>query len=209
MTAQPYCVGLTGGIGSGKSTVAEMFADLGAELIDTDAIAHQLTGQNGAAMPRLVEAFGAAIATLSGALDRVAMRDRVFSDPAARKILESILHPLIRAESIRRLSSVTGPYALLVVPLLVENLAAYRPLLHRIALVDCAPADQLQRTAARPGVGIEQARAILAAQASPAERMRIADDVIDNRGDLAGLRRQVGLLHERYLELAGRISSKT
>lgn len=209
MTAQSYCVGLTGGIGSGKSTVAEMFADLGAELIDTDGIAHQLTGQNGVAMPGLVEAFGAGIASLSGALDRVAMRDRVFSDPAARKKLESILHPLIRAESIRRLSTITGPYALLVVPLLVENLAAYRPLLHRIALVDCAPADQLQRTAARPGVGIEQARAILAAQASPAARMRIADDVIDNRGNLAGLRRQVGLLHERYLELAGRISSKT
>jgi dephospho-CoA kinase len=137
-------------------------------------------------------------------LDRAAMRDRVFSDPAARKILEAILHPLIRAESIRRLLERRyGPYALLVVPLLVENLAAYRPLLHRIALVDCEAADQLQRTAARPGVGIEQARAILAAQASPAERMRIADDVIDNRGDLAGLRHQVGLLHERYLELAG------
>jgi dephospho-CoA kinase len=209
MTLQPYCVGLTGGIGSGKSTVAQMFAELGAELIDTDSIAHQLTGPNGAAMPEILEKFGAEFVCPSGGLDRAAMRDRVFSDPAARKILESILHPLIRAESLHRLTCVTHPYALLIVPLLVENLAAYRPLLNRIAVVDCAEADQLFRTAARPGVGVEQARAILAAQASPVERMRLADDVIDNRGDLAALRRQVVSLHEQYLELSGRISFGT
>jgi len=209
MTLQPYCIGLTGGIGSGKSTVAGMFADLGAELIDTDCIAHQLTGPNGSAMPELIEKFGGGIACRAGGLDRAAMRDRVFSDPAARKSLESILHPLIRAESLHRLNRVTRPYALLVVPLLAENLAAYRPLLNRIAVVDCAEADQLFRTAARPGVGVEQARAILAAQASPVARMRIADDVIDNRGDLEALRRQVEFLHQRYLDLAGRISNRT
>jgi dephospho-CoA kinase len=209
MTVPPFCVGLTGGIGSGKSTVAEIFADLGAGLIDTDSIAHQLTVPNGAAMPEIVNVFGTGIVSPSGALDRVAMRDRVFSDPAARKKLESILHPLIRAESVRRLASVSSPYALLVVPLLVENLAAYRPLLNRVAVVDCDARDQLLRTAARPGVGVEQAKAILAAQASPVARMRIADDVIDNRGDLEGLRRQVELLHQRYLELTREISSNT
>lgn len=209
MTLQPYCVGLTGGIGSGKSTVAGMFADLGAELIDTDCIAHQLTGPNGSAMPELIKKFGGGVACRSGGLDRAAMRDRVFSDPAARKTLESILHPLIRAESQHRLHRVTRPYALLVVPLLAENLAAYRPLLNRIAVVDCEEADQLLRTAARPGVGIEQARSILAAQTSPVARMRIADDVIDNRGDLEALRRQVMFLHQRYLDLAGRISNRT
>jgi len=207
---QPFCVGLTGGIGCGKSTVAERFASLGAEVIDTDVIAHELTGPNGAAMAAIVAEFGVEMATQAGALDRVAMRARVFADPDARKKLEAILHPLIRAESMRRVRAVAtsnfAPYALLVVPLLVENLAAYRPLLNRVAVVDCDEAQQLARTAARPGLDIKQAKAILAAQASPALRLQIADDLIDNRGDLDSLEQQIERLHAMYMQLAEGVS---
>jgi dephospho-CoA kinase len=207
---QPFCVGLTGGIGCGKSTVAERFASLGAEVIDTDVIAHELTGPHGAAMAAIVAEFGVEMATQAGALDRVAMRARVFADPDARKKLEAILHPLIRAESMRRVRAVatsnSAPYALLVVPLLVENLAAYRPLLNRVAVVDCDEAQQLARTAARPGLDIKQAKAILAAQASPALRLQIADDLIDNRGDLDSLEQQIERLHAMYMQLAEGVS---
>lgn len=208
---QPFCVGLTGGIGCGKSTVAERFASLGAEVIDTDVIAHELTAPNGAAMAAIAAKFGVEMATQAGALDRVAMRARVFADPDARQELEAILHPLIRAESMRRVRAVatsnSAPYALLVVPLLVENLAAYRPLVNRIAVVDCDEAQQLARTAARPGLDIKQAEAILAAQASPASRREIADDLIDNRGDYCNLEQQVERLHAMYLQLADKASS--
>lgn len=208
---QPFCVGLTGGIGCGKSTVAERFASLGAEVIDTDVIAHELTAPNGAAMAAIVARFGVEMATQAGALDRVAMRARVFADPDARKELEAILHPLIRAEAMRRVRAVAtsnaAPFALLVVPLLVENLAVYRPLLNRIAVVDCDEAQQLARTATRPGLDIKQAAAILAAQASPASRREIADDLIDNRGDFGSLERQVERLHVMYSRLADKASS--
>ncbi|MDP2786785.1 MAG: dephospho-CoA kinase [Pseudomonadota bacterium] len=209
MRISPFCVGLTGGIGCGKSTVATQFARLGAEVIDTDVIAHELTASNGAAMAAIVAEFGAEMATRTGALDRAAMRARVFADPAARKKLEAILHPLIRAESMRRVAAVSASYALLVVPLLAENLAAYRPLLTRIAVVDCAESQQLARTAGRPGLDIEQVQAILAVQASHASRLAIADDLIDNRGSLANLDDQVERLHAMYLTLAARASTTT
>jgi dephospho-CoA kinase len=202
MRTQTFCVGLTGGIGCGKSTVAEHFGSLGAEIIDTDAIAHALTATNGGAMPAIIATFGAEMATQSGALDRAAMRSRVFADPDARKRLEAILHPLIRAESQRQAEAASGPYVLLVVPLLVENLAAYRPLLNRIAVVVCDESQQLARTAARPGLDVAQARAILTAQASHASRHAIADDLIDNRTDLASLHEQVERLHALYVKLA-------
>lgn len=202
MSALPFCVGLTGGVGSGKSTVAERFSRLGAAVIDTDAIAHELTAPQGAAMAALISAFGPQIMVSTGALDRVAMRSLVFSNPDARKKLEAILHPLIRAESIRRIAAVSAPYALLVVPLLVEHLSAYRALLQRIAVVDCDEAQQLARTALRPGLDMEQARAILAAQASQASRLEIADDLIDNRGNLSQLDKQIESLHGKYLQLA-------
>jgi dephospho-CoA kinase len=204
--SHPYCVGLTGGIGSGKSEVAERFARFGVEIIDTDRIAHELTAPNGAALSAIVAEFGAAMLNGAGALDRIAMRLRVFADPLALKKLEAILHPMIRVESMRRLQAVsqsaTVPYALLVVPLLVENLAAYRSLLDRIAVVECDESQQLERTAARPGLDAKQAQAILAAQASSASRRAIADDLIDNRSDLGSLDEQVGRLHSVYLELA-------
>lgn len=206
MKAQPFCVGLTGGIGCGKSTVAAFFARLGVEVVDTDVIAHELTAPNGAAMPAIIAAFGEEVVTQSGALDRAAMRVRVFADPGARKQLEAILHPLIRAESIRSVCASSAPYVLLVVPLLVENLAAYRGVLNRIVVVDCDESQQLARTAARPGMNVQQAKAILAVQASHAARLEIADDVIDNRGSLDRLEQQIKRLHGLYLKRAAKIS---
>jgi dephospho-CoA kinase len=204
MAKWPFCVGLTGGIGSGKSEVTRVFARLGAQIVDTDAIAHQLTGPDGAAMAAIVSVFGAEMATRTGALDRAAMRNRVFSNPELRKALEDILHPLIRAESVRRIDAVNSSYALLVVPLLAENQAAYRPLIDRILVVDCDETQQIERTAARPGLNVEQASAILASQASRASRLAIADDLIDNRGDLPRLNEQVERLHVLYLKLAAK-----
>lgn len=197
-----FRVGLTGGVGSGKSTVADILADLGASIVDTDAIARTLTSPGGAAMAAISARFGTQAVTSDGALDRAAMRARVFADPAARQDLEAILHPLIRAESLRLCDEATGTYVVLVVPLLAENLETYRLLMDRVAVVDCEPEQQVARTAMRPGVDEAQARAIVAAQASRAERLSIADDVIENLGDLASLRSRVEQLHELYATLA-------
>ena len=202
MTSKVFCVGLTGGIGSGKSTVADRFAKLGAAIIDTDVISHQLTGPDGRAMPEIIACFGSEIANSTGAMDRAAMRGRVFSDSDARRKLEAILHPMIRAESVLRLQAVTAPYALLVVPLLVENLASYQHLLNRIAVVDCEESQQLARISSRSGISLEQAKSILAVQANQASRLQIADDLIENRGDLVGLDHQIQRLHQKYLTLA-------
>lgn len=199
MTTRGFCVGLTGGIGSGKSTVAKKFARLGVEVIDTDVIAHSLTAATGAAMPAIIAAFGDQVVTPAGALDRISMRKKIFSDPAARKRLEAILHPMIRTESARQLDAVVAPYAVLVVPLLVENQEAYQALLDRIVVVDCEPAQQLARVAQRPGLDLVQAEAILAAQISPEERLRLADDIINNRGSPASLDCQIERLHADYL----------
>ena len=208
MTSKVFCVGLTGGIGSGKTTVADRFAMLGAEIIDTDVIAHALTGPDGRAMPEIVACFGSEIANSTGAMDRAVMRGRVFSDPEARRKLEAILHPMIRAESVLRLQAVTAPYALLVVPLLVENLASYQHLLNRIVVVDCEESQQLARISSRSGLSLEQAKLILAAQANQASRLQIADDLIENRGDLVGLDHQIQRLHQKYLTLAAASNCK-
>jgi len=214
---RPFCVGLTGGVGSGKSAVAERFARFAVPIIDTDLIARDLTAAGGAAMPAIVRAFGEQVVSPTGALDRALMRKWVFSDHAEQHVarhvvrhkLEAILHPLIRAEALRQLLAVTSVYAILVVPLLVENFAAYRPLLQRILLVDCDESQQIERTAARPGLDVTQARAIVAAQVSQHSRRALADDLIDNRGDFVHLDDQVARLHAEYLKLAARISSSS
>ena len=208
MTSKVYCIGLTGGIGSGKSTVADRFAELGAAVIDTDVIAHELTGPDGRAMPAIIATFGSEIINSTGAMDRAAMRDRVFADPEARRTLEAILHPMIRAESALRLQAVTAPYALLVVPLLVENLASYQHLLNCIAVVDSEESQQIARIASRSGLSKEQAKSILAAQASQASRLQIADDLIENRGDIMALDHQIQRLHHKYLKQATAASRK-
>ncbi len=207
MSVRPFIVGLTGGIGSGKSAAAECFAALGAAVVDTDAIAHALTAPGGAAIAPLREAFGPGIVTADGALDRVAMRSRVFAAPAERARLEAILHPLIRAEAdaqIRRLAGADfSSYVVLVVPLLAET-GGYRERVDRVLVIDCPEETQIERVTVRSGLSREEVVAIMAAQASRQARLAIADDVIANDVGLKELRAAVAALHVRYMEMAGR-----
>ncbi len=196
-----YVVGLTGGIGSGKSTVADLFVARGAALVDTDAIAHELAAPGGGALPAIRARFGDGVLRADGGLDRAAMRRLVFSDPGARQALEAILHPLIRAESERRCAAASAPYVILAVPLLVES-GGYRERCDRILVVDCEPAVQVARVMARSGLPEAEVRAILAAQAGRAQRLAAADDVIDNSGTPAALPGQVAALHHAYLAAA-------
>lgn len=196
-----FVVGLTGGIGSGKSAVAALFAELGADVVDTDAIAHELTGRGGAAIGPIREAFGDSVITPEGALDRPAMRRLVFSEPAAKRRLEAILHPMIRGEADLRCVSAQGTYVVLVVPLLVET-GSYRGRVDRILVVDCAEATQVARTMARSGLSEAEVRSIMAVQAGREARLAAADDLIDNDGGLDALRAQVEALHRRYLDAA-------
>lgn len=200
-----YVVGLTGGIGSGKSAAADLFAERGVAVIDTDVIAHALTKVGGAAMPLIRAEFGDEVVNGDGALDRAAMRAMAFADPSARKRLEAILHPLIRSESERQLAAASAgaPYAMLVVPLLIEA-GDYRKRVNRIAVVDCAEATQIARVMRRSGLARPEIERILAAQATRSERLAAADDLIDNDGDIAALPPQVERLHANYLALSRR-----
>lgn len=196
-----YIVGLTGGIGSGKTTVADLFVEHGAALVDTDAIAHELTAANGAAMPALIAEFGAAIAGSDGALDRVAMRRRVFADPSARARLEGILHPLIRELSAARCREAHSPYVVLAVPLLIES-GTYRERCDRVVVVDCPELLQVERVMARNGMRYDEVEAIMAAQATRAQRLAVADDVVVNDAGREELEQQVARLHRKYLVLS-------
>jgi dephospho-CoA kinase len=191
-------VGLTGGIGSGKSAAAEEFARLGATVVDTDAIAHELTQAGGAAIPEVERLFGKHVIGETGAMDRKGMRERVFADPAARKALERLLHPLIREESQRRIAAARGPYVVHVVPLLIES-PDYRGRVERVLVVDAPDEQRIARVRARSRLSEAEVRAIMDSQASRAERLAAADDVIDNSGTLAALLRQVAALHGKYL----------
>lgn len=196
-----FVVGLTGGIGSGKSTVAECFSSLGVAVVDTDVIAHALTVAQGAAMPDIQAAFGESVLLADGGLDRAAMRRLVFSDPSAKFRLEAIIHPLIRHESELRCRLVTGvPYVMLVVPLLIES-AAYRQRVNRILVVDCDEDLQISRVMARSGLSDKEVRSIIATQASREQRLAAADDVVFNTADREYIREQVIALHRRYLDL--------
>jgi dephospho-CoA kinase len=194
-------VGLTGGIGSGKSAAADDFAALGATVVDTDAIARELTEQGGAAIAEIKQLFGSTFLDESGAMDRKKMRDHVFADPAAKRALESLLHPMIREESARRIAAAGGPYVIHVVPLLIES-PDYRSRVDRVLVVDCPQDTQLARVRARSGLSEEEVRAIMRSQISRAERLAAADDVIDNRGSRDALRKQVAALHKKYLQFA-------
>lgn len=195
-------VGLTGGIGCGKSAVAKLFAMHGIPCVDTDAVAHALTAPGGAAMPAIVAAFGTGMQQADGAMDRAAMRALVFAEPAQRQVLEGILHPMIYTESLRQLAELSAPYCLLAVPLLFES-QRYQQLISRSLLVDCAPATQIQRVMARNGMAEEQVRAIIAAQMSREQRLALADDVLPNDGDLAALALLVAAKHRYYLACFG------
>jgi len=191
-------VGLTGGIGSGKSAAAEEFGRLGATVVDTDAIAHELTQSGGAAIGEIRRRFGSDYVEPTGAMDRAKMRALVFRDPAAKRKLEQLLHPMIRAESERRIAAASGPYVIHVVPLLVES-AEYRQRVARVLVVDCPEAVQVERVRRRSSLSEEEVRRIIGAQIKSEVRLTAADDVIDNAGTLDALHKQVRELHVRYL----------
>jgi dephospho-CoA kinase len=198
-----FVVGLTGGIGSGKSAAAAQFAALGATVVDTDAIAHELTEKGGAAMAAIEKLFGPEAVSADGSMDRTWVRSRVFADPAARQKLEALLHPMIREESARRIAAAAGPYVVHVVPLLVES-PDYRRRVDRVLVVDCPEHTQIERVRARSGLSESEVRAIMRNQATRAERVAAADDVLDNGGSLEALRKQVAALHRKYLQFAGK-----
>ncbi len=194
-------VGLTGGIGCGKSAVAHLFSKHGIDVIDTDAISRNLTAVKGEAMPAIHQAFGSEAVAADQSLNRDAMRRIVFSDPAAKKKLEAILHPLIRSEVTRQLARATSPYVVLDVPLLFET-DGYPDLIDTTLAVDCPEAEQVRRVTARSGLTEAQARAIMASQVPRAVRCARADTLIDNSGSLADLEKKIVHLHAQYLSRA-------
>jgi len=198
--ALPFRVALTGGIASGKTTVADLFAALGVPVIDTDVIARQVVEPGQPALAAVVAAFGPDVLDADGRLDRRRMRARIFADPTARQRLESILHPAIRTEMERRSSEAGGPYQVLVIPLLAEG--KRRDHVNRVLLVDVPESLQIERLVLRDGVSHEQARLSLGAQATRAERLTMADDVVRNTGSVDELQGQVARLHQLYLGLA-------
>ncbi len=195
-----FVVGLTGGIGSGKTAAADEFGRLGATLVDTDVIAHQLTEKGGAAVPEVEKLFGREFVA-GGAMDRKRMRDHVFADASAKRKLEQLLHPLIRAESSRQIAAAEGPYVLHIVPLLIES-PDYRKRVNRVLVVDAPEEVQVARVRARSRLSEDDVRAIMRTQAPRAERLAAADDVIDNGGSREELRKQVAALHQKYLQFA-------
>lgn len=197
-----FAVGLTGGIGSGKTTVADLFATHDVAIVDTDVIAHRITAPGGAAMPLIAQAFGPQFVAPDGSLDRARMRALVFSDDAARARLEAITHPLIRAETEREREASAGPYVVIVVPLLVES-GTWKSRVERVLVVDCSVETQIARVMRRNAFSREQVLAIIARQATRDERLAAADDVIVNdNAPLEQLTQQVQRLHQRYLALA-------
>jgi len=202
VSARAYRVGLTGGIASGKSTVAKFFAALGIPILDSDQIARDVVEPGQPPLERLVERFGRRILTADGHLDRPALRDIVFSDPKARADLEALTHPAIGAAMEEQSATAGGPYQILVIPLLVEkNLASH---VDRVLVVDCDEELQIRRLRDRDASTPEQIAAILKAQAPRAVRLKAANDIIRNDADLSAVREQVAALHARYLELAAR-----
>lgn len=189
-------IGLTGGIASGKSTVAEMFAARGVPVVDTDVIAREVVEAGSPGLEAVVQAFGQAVLAADGGLDRATLRRIVFGDEAARKRLEAILHPLIRRRTLERIAAVRAPYVIVVVPLLVET--GFRTFVDRVLVVDCAESAQIGRLTSRDGLTESEARAMLGAQADRRARLAAADDVIDNGGSIAAARAQVDALHEKY-----------
>ncbi len=193
---KPLRIGLTGGIASGKTTVADMFAELGVPVIDTDVIAREVVQPGQPALEEIRLEFGAEIIDADGMLDRAAMRKIVFADDDARRRLEAILHPRIREATVRRAEGAGGDYQLIVVPLLLES--PTRAFVDRVLVVDCSEEVQVARLLMRDAETQEQAQRILAAQAGRADRLAIADDVISNDGDLQETRAQVRSLHHDY-----------
>lgn len=201
-----YTVALTGGIGSGKSTVADAFARLNVNVIDADIIARQVVEPGTPGLEAIVERYGTAILLADGSLDRRQLRERIFSQPAEKAWLNALLHPQIQQETRRQMRLATSPYVLWVVPLLVENQLWKKA--DRVLVVDVSTATQLSRTIARDGVSKTHAENILAAQASREARLAVADDIIDNNGSPDKLAGDVARLHQHYLMLAAQADSQ-
>ncbi|MEL3928211.1 dephospho-CoA kinase [Aeromonas enteropelogenes] len=196
-----YVVAITGGIGSGKTTVANQFSELGIDVIDADVIAREVVEPGTPTLAAIAAHFGPDVIASDGRLDRRQLRERVFSEPDAKAWLNALLHPLIRSEMQRQCAAARSPYCLLVVPLLVENRLA--GLADRVLVIDVDEVTQIARTCRRDGVNPEQAKAILAAQASRDERLAVADDILDNRAeDKMAIRTQILALHQTYLAFA-------
>jgi dephospho-CoA kinase len=202
--ARRFRVGLTGGIASGKSTVADLFAALGVTIIDTDVIAREIVAPGSPLLAKIAEHFGSDMIAADGGLDRRALRQRVFADPAERQWLEQLTHPEIRRLTDERSDAAPGPYSIVAIPLLVETGGKDR--FDRVLVVDCEPELQLARLQARDGSTRAQAEAALAAQVSRAARLAVADDVIHNDGDIARLRDQVEKLHRAYVAASARFT---
>ena len=197
---RPLRIGLTGGIASGKSTVADFFADLGVPVIDTDVIARKVVAKGAPALDQIRDAFGDTVFDDDGKLDRQAMRNLVFSDAGKRRQLEDILHPLIRDAVVMQVGAVNAPYMIIVVPLLVES--PMKDFMDRVLVVDCSEDVQLSRLQMRDAEDEELARRMIAAQASRDERLGIADDVVVNDADREETRTTVAALHQAYLEMS-------
>ena len=198
--ARPLRIGLTGGIASGKSTIASFFADLGVPVIDTDVIAREVVAKGAPALDEIRTEFGDEVFDVDGMLDRKRMRNLVFSDDSKRRQLEGVLHPRIREAALNQAEAVTDPYMIIVVPLLVES--PMKEFMDRVLVVDCSEEVQLSRLLARDTENDAQARRIIAAQASRNERLAIADDVVLNDAALDQTRTRIEALHKNYLELS-------
>ena len=197
----PWVIGLTGGIGSGKTTVAECFKARGIAVIDVDTIAHQITAAGGEAIPLIVQSFGAQVIAADGSLDRQKMRDIVFEDPQQRQRLEAMLHPMIRAISDRQVATASSAYVVLAIPLLIES-GNPRERVKRIVVVDCPESLQIERVMKRSGLSESRVRSMMQAQASRAQRLAVADAVIVNDAGLEAVDAQVEALHLRFMSEA-------
>jgi dephospho-CoA kinase len=194
-------VGLTGGVGSGKTEVSDAFARLGVEVVDTDTLAHELSAPGAPGFAAIRAAFGEAFVSPTGELDRAALRRTVFADPAARARLEGLLHPLISARARASIASWKGAYGIVVVPLLLER-GGMLPIIDRVLVVDCPEADQVRRVTSRSGITEAEVRAIMATQLERSARIARADDIVDNSGPAAAIAAQVARLDQHYRALA-------
>ncbi|AVV85084.1 dephospho-CoA kinase [Shewanella putrefaciens] len=196
-----FVVGLTGGIGSGKTTVANLFAAEGITLVDADIVAREVVAKDSKGLKAIVEHFGTEMLTPEGELDRAKLRERIFNQSAEREWLNQLLHPMIRQEMLEQVKNATSPYVIMVVPLLFEN--GLDRLVNRTLVVDISPELQISRTAIRDQVDATQVNNIINSQCSRSEKLARADDIIDNQGEISALKREVLALHQRYLQLSG------
>ncbi|MGI2207097.1 dephospho-CoA kinase [Shewanella baltica] len=196
-----FVVGLTGGIGSGKTTVANLFAAEGVTLVDADIVAREVVAPGSKGLEAIVTHFGAEILTPEGELDRAKLRQRIFSHPEEREWLNQLLHPMIRQEMLAQVEKATSAYVIMVVPLLFEN--GLDRLVNRTLVVDISPELQVNRTVKRDNVDASQVNNIISSQCSRSEKLARADDIIDNQGEISTLKREVLALHQRYLQLSG------